>query len=277
LKNIVVIFLFLIAFCAGAGEKKLRVVSLAPSLTETIFQLGRGDWLVGRTTACKYPEAVKKIPVIGGFGSPSFEKIVASRPDVVVACFLQNPILIKKFKAMNIKLYILKTRKIEDYLMNVITLGNILDCKSAAKAEIKRVQNGLRGFEDKYKHIPTEKRAKVLLMIWDAPLMTCGNKSFLNDCISYAGGYNVAAEQNKDYFKSSLEWMIKQTPDVVMFPAMKENKFQEMKKHEGWSSLPAVKNNRFYYDIDEDLFFTPGPRILKSIAIMEKCIQEKQP
>lgn len=256
---------------SGSG-KELRVVSLSPALTEIVFQLGRGDWLVGRTTACRYPEAVKEVPAIGDFGNPLLEKLIAARPDLVLTGALMNPRLRHSFDSLGIKSASLDTKSIADYLANLVELGKLLDCEEVAAEEVARMKKGLDEFSAKYRELSQEQRPKVMIVVWDNPLMTCGSKSFLNDCINYAGGRNIAASVDADYFYCSLEWMVREKPEVIIFPAIKASRRDELKRNRTWMTLPAVVNDRFYCDIDENLFFIPGPRLLEAIAVMEQCI-----
>ena len=103
----------LLLLVSGCSQKQLnstkntsakpRIVSLAPSLTEMIFAIGAGDQLVGRTTACDWPAAAARVPVIGAFGRPSLELLAAIHPDLVIDVDLADEEMGKKISALGIK------------------------------------------------------------------------------------------------------------------------------------------------------------------------------
>jgi len=257
---------------AAEPERPLRVVSLAPSLTETVFQLGRGDWLVGRTAVCKYPAEALKIPVIGDYSIPSLEKLASAKPDIIIADNLKDPSMRDTFAALNIKFYLLPSKRIQDYTENVRKLGEILNCREAANAEIKRIENGLNDFTRRHPQNNERQTRRVLLMIWDNPLVTCGRDSFLNDYLRYAGGVNIAEKEDKAYFKCSLEWAIAANPEVIIFPGQPNSHLKTMLQTNGWSATDAAKHRRIYGKVDADSLFILGPKILDGITTLEQLI-----
>lgn len=269
------VLFFILCFSVFAGEK-ISVVSLSPSLTELVFQLGRGGRLVGRSAVCNYPEDAKKVPVVGNFGAPSMEKLITVKADVVLSSALKDRSFEKTIEGMGIKFILLPTDSIEDYYIAVEKLGNLLDCKEEAVNEITRIRNGLKCYREKTEIIPFNKRPLVYLEIWDRPLMTVGNRSFINDFIDYAGGRNIANNEEKDYFSCSAEWVIISNPDVIICPAMEKGRIADVLKRAGWSCISAVKNHRIYTDLDDDLIYRLGPRMLEGIELIYKCVFPEQ-
>ena len=269
--------LFLASIGYGGETNLSRVASLAPSLTETMFQLGCGHLLVGRSSSCKYPAAAQKVPVIGEFSIPSMEKLAEVKPDLIIADNLRDPGMAETFAALGIRYCRLPSRCLADYFRNVETLGKLLHCEDRAAAEITRVRGALAAVEQRYRDLPTEKRPKVLIVIWDDPLITCGRKSFLNDYLRLAGARNLAENENVDYFKCSLEWAVAHDPDILIFPGLKKDKLMEVVRRPGWAGLRAVKEGRVYCDLDNDLLFTLGPRIPEGLKLLENCINGKKP
>ncbi len=246
---------------------------MSPCLTELIFHLGEGDKLVGRSSACDYPEEAEKIDSVGNFGKPSLEKLITVKPDVVITSALADPAIKTSIEQFGIKFYLLSAESIEDYYKTVGILGEILNCKEKAAAEIVRIKNGLKKFQE----LNRKKNGvdfKVYLEIWDRPYMTIGKNSFINDLIEYAGGNNIAASLNEKYFSCSVEWIITSNPDIIICPAMKTGREADVKKREGWESISAVKNNRIYTDINDDLIYRLGPRVLEGIELLRNIIQK---
>jgi iron complex transport system substrate-binding protein len=254
------------------AEGEIRVVSLSPCLTETIFKLGGGDRLVGRTSACDYPRKVSEIECVGGFGKPSLEKLLSLKPTVVVASALADPAVRTTIERVGVKFVMLSTKSIDDYYATVKTLGDILGRPEAAAKEIERVRKGLA------KYAAANRKAiekgwnppRVYLEIWDKPFMTVGRRSFINDLITYAGGRNIAADRDEDYFNCSQEWIIRANPEVVICPAMKTGRIADVLGRRGWGGTAAVGNKRVYVDLNDDLIYRLGPRILEGVALLRK-------
>ena len=228
----------------GFAVKKVRIVSLAPNLTEIIFQLKRGDCLVGRTSASNYFGKAKDIPIIGDYGIPSIEQLILMKPDIVVAADIKDYSIERTIKKTGMKFYLLPTNSIEKYYDTVKTLGRLLDAEKNAAHEVARIKNGLKNCMARIKSIPEKKRPSVLWVIWDPPLMTLGKRSFLNDFIHYAGGHNIAASENKRYFNVSREWVLGCSPEVIIAPSMGNNKISQLRKQFGWKPSTDTKNTQ---------------------------------
>ena len=254
------------------AQKNLRIVSLAPNLTEIIFHLERENCLVGRSSASKYFKEAKNIPIVGDFGIPSIEQLLLAKPDIVVATALKDPSIQEIIKKAGIKFHLLPTSSIDEYYKTVKTLGDILDANINAKQEILRIKNGLKKSLSQINKISDAKRPKVFWEIWNPPLMTVGNQSFLNDFIYYAGGTNIAASKNKGYFSVSEEWVLSCSPDIIIAPSMGKNKISQMKNQLGWKSTSAAKNNKISGYLDQNLVYLLGPRMLDAIQVIHECI-----
>ncbi len=253
------------------AEDKIKVVSLSPNLTELIFHIGKGDCIVGRSSACDYPEAVKKIPVAGKFGVPSMEVIARMKPDYVISSGIKDDGVRKSIEGLGIKFLLLPNETIDEYYLAVSELGKALDCQKEAEKEIQRVRNIIMEEKKITEGIPLEKRPRIYLEVWDNPLMTVGKKSFVNDLISASGGINVAGEQDIGYLKCSREWVILTKPEVIVAPAMGKFAGAEIKKRQGWNGIPAVKNSRIYSGMDESVIYRLGPRMTEALKLFRKC------
>ena len=254
------------------AEETPRIVSLSPSLTEIIFQLNRGNCLVGRSSASNYFKKAKHIPIVGDFGAPSIEPLILTKPNIVVSTTLKNPSIQNSLKESGIKFYILPTDNIAKYYKTVRTLGKLLNAEKNANIEIARVKNGLKKCVSLFNKIPETQRLTVFWEICSTPLMTIGNKSFLNDFIYYAGGRNITSKMNKGYFNVSEEWVIKTNPNVIIAPPMGKQKIKETEQRLGWEKTSATKNHRIYGNLDKDLVYILGPRILEAIQAINSCI-----
>ena len=262
--------LFLAFFCV-AGDK--RVVSLAPSITEIIFSVGRGNLIIGRTTPDTYPEEVKKATVVGDFAKPSLEALISVKPDIVFAASLCDSAVIKSIESAGIKFVMLPSESFEEYFKALDEIGKLLDCEKEVAAETARLKKGIEKFKKSAQTLPEEKKPLVFMEIWDTPLMTAGKKSFLNDFILLAGGRNLAGDLDKGYFNCSEEWAISGAPDIIIAPSMGKNGASGIRTRKGWENIPAVKNSRIYTNMNQDIVFRLGPRLLDAIKIFRDCIK----
>ena len=249
-----------------------RVVSLSPSVTETIYQLGQGARLVGRSSACDYPEAAVKLPVAGGFGKPYLERLAALKPDYVVTTLLMEQSVRKTLEGLGVKVLVLPGKTLADYGTGVKALGDVLGCPEAAAKETERFERALSSFRAAAAKVPRDKRPKVYLEVWHRPPLTCGGQSFLNEMIECAGGVNIAAAEPRDYFTCSEEWVLKSDPDIVISPGMGISDGGRIKERRGWSQVAAVRDNRVYTGLDQGKVLRLGPRTVEGVAILKTCV-----
>lgn len=268
------IFLF-ISFGIKAANSP-RVVSLAPNLTEAIFSIDGGKYLVGRSTASNYFDPASDITVVGDFGIPSIEKLLLVKPDYVVASSLKQPSIKQTLQNMGVKLIILPTKHIEQYFNALDKLGKIMGLEKEAKKEKGRLKKGLNKFKKRNKKIPEKKKPKVFWVVSGSPLMTIGSESFINEYINYAGGKNIAKNESRGYFNISTEWVIYHSPEVIIAPNQGEKFLENLKSKSGWKDIPALKNNKVFTNLDSNLIYLLGPNMLEAIELLHNCIYNKK-
>ena len=254
--------------------KPLRVVSLSPNLTEMIALLGAEKMLVGRTSACDRPESVKSLPVVGIFGAPSMEALVAVRPALVVAEVLRNPADAEALRAFGIRVELFPAANFEDYFRNLERLGALLGRKEKAEKLIARARRKLTAWREADAGLPDRRRPKVLVAIDTAPVITAGGLSFLTSMIELAGGRNVAAGEDRGYFNCSLEQIALWNPDVILAPGLPAEKLRELEQSPAWSGLAAVKRGNVVTDFNPDWLYRLGPRNLDGVEALRERLAE---
>lgn len=265
MKLILQITVFLIALTMIGAE---RVVSLTPNLTELVFALEQEKKLVGRSSACDYPEAAKKIPIAGDFAKPSLEPLAALRPTLVISEATRGLQHATAIRNLGIKFVSLPSVSIADYLKNIASLGELLGCKENADELIKQTKKDLQQLRSTLP--PLEQRPKVIILISDSPLITVGRSSFINEMIELAGGRNVGAVREENYFTCSMEYLVEQQPDVLIMAPHMASGIKKLKQNPAWQGLPAVKNNRIHANIDPAILYRLGPRTVEGIKTMRK-------
>ena len=248
--------------------KIMRVVSLAPSLTENIFAVGAGDRLVGVTTFCNYPEAAKSIAKIGDTMNPNMESIVALKPDVVfVSTASQIEAFMKTLEANGIAVYVTNPSGLRDLYKNLEQLGIIFDSNETARGVVSKLDDREFYVRERCGTVPiadgnppVEKLVRVFVQISKEPLFTIGKNSFLNEIVSIAGGKSVTANIESAYPKLSKETASALSPDAIILSESEDNN----EPNEVFKNSPAVKNGRVY-KVNADLLSRPGPRLVDAL------------
>lgn len=267
-----ILLLFLLtAFSCGSRkrslttEKKLRCVSLVPSITEIIYAIGAEEMLFGTTNQCDFPLRAREKIKVGDFQSPDIERILALKPDIVFTTLPMHRQLIERLRELRIPVYVSHPKDIEGVFAEVESVGVILGQTEEARrlvSDLRRRLDSLPTFSDK---------PKVYVEISVAPLMSVGKGAFINDIIHRAGGQNVFEDFNAPYPVVDPELVAKANPDVILLlhPLVSAD---EIKQRVGWSSIKAVCTGRVYSGLDEDLFFRPGPRVVDGIVLLARLL-----
>ena len=252
-------------------DNPLRVVSLAPSITEIVFALGEGDRLKGVTQHCDFPADAQSLPKIGSYVHPDLERIVALKPDLCIAVRDGNPgNVVAELEALGIPVYAVDPRNLDTAVDTVLEVGQLLNATTKAqhlanemRARIERVKVRVAG---------TGRRPRVFFQIGTAPIVSAGTNTVINELIVAAGGQNLA-EGPASYPLFSREQVLALQPEVIIITAMtKEPDLEqvgaEWRQYEG---LPAVRNNRIFI-VDGDLFDRPTPRLIKGLETLAGII-----
>lgn len=233
-----------------------RIVSLAPSITETLFALGLGDRVVGVTTYCDYPPEATAKEKIGDTLRPSVEKIVALRADLVIASTAsQLEQFIRKLEDLGIAVYVSNPRKVKDVAETIERLGALTGVADRARELSDKLQNRLTEIDLKVQAAP---RPRVLIILSTEPLITAGGNTFVNDLIERAGGRSISANESAEYPQYSLETAVATRPEVIFLQA------QDARLPERLNETPAARTGRVFH-IDDNLMLRPGPRILEGV------------
>lgn len=244
-----------------------RIVSTAPSITETLFALGLGGNVVGVTENCLYPDETKNIAKVGKHLDVGSETVLALEPDMVFVLSINAP-LEQKLKTLGVNSVTLKQSTLDDFFNSVTQIGEACGVQKEAAGLNKRIADRLSDFSKKG---GTEKKKRVMVVIgrdyYDfriKDVYIAGNDGFLSEILKRTGFDNVYGGSIA-YPKIQVEGIIALNPDVIIdiiLVPMQPYQLENAKKL--WSRLPvnAAKNNEIYIKTEE--FWTiPGPRIIK--------------
>jgi|CXWL01.1.fsa_nt_gi iron complex transport system substrate-binding protein len=270
-----VLGLVLLLVSEGAAEAKVfrlgptppaevkRVVTLAPSLTETVLALGAGDTLVG---VSRFDEAkeVAKLPRVGGYNDPSLEAVLALSPQLVLAQMSPgNQSSVEQLAELGVPVIALSLTTLADAVEAIGVIGEVLGKKDAAKAletKIHSVRAETKARAQKRKHHP-----KVLFVVSFAPLVVAGPGSFIHELLEDVGAQNVAAKAVTPFPQFSLERAVKRQPELVIDAAF-SGEGRELVQN-----LPSLKKAR-WVKMDSSELWHPGPALAEGLAKLEAWV-----
>ena len=228
------------------GRPPARVVSLVPGITEILFEIGAGDAIVGRTYHSTWPPEVSGTTIVGGFFSPSLEKIEAARPELIFCSRLQKSIQ-AHFKGTSVKLVNLESDSLADTYQNIFLLGRIFRRKPQAAALVEKIEGELDLVSRKLSVIPPVKRKRVMRLMGRGMVMTPGSDSFQNELIRAAGGIAPELDKTGPVVPVTLEEWQQFNPQVVYGCGMDRATAAEFFSRPGWRDVDAVKNGQIFY------------------------------
>jgi len=259
-----IIFLSLILCACASGEAAVpeRIVCLAPSLDETLIELGLQARIVGVTSASEYLKEVQRVERVGSYVKPNIEKIIALKPDIVLAAgFTGQQPAIKKLSAVGMQVVVIDDKQgIEEIFARTKQIGEILRVPERSEALLGRMRAVIQETRRRATGLP---RPRVYVEAGRDPLFTCGKGSFIHDLIEIAGGQNIAGEINQPFPRVSSEFILSKDPEVIILPYMGRNFGKEtLKQRKGWEEISAVKTGRIYDDIGVHVITIPSPRLI---------------
>jgi len=246
-----------------------RIVSLLPSLTESICALQRCDLLVGRDRYSNWPAAVHKLPEVGGGMDPNIEAIVALRPDVVLASVSSGAIA--RLHALGVTVVALDTKTHADVRRVLKLLGTMLALSPAQGAE--RVWGEIEAAMTAAAQAlpPSARGVRVYFETSPGPWVAAP-ASFIGQTLARLGVGNAAPADAGPFPRLSPEFVLRAQPDVLMLINPQAPAAQ---LYPGWQHLAAVQQGRVcaFRDPDADVLVRPGPRMGEAARIMAECLR----
>jgi iron complex transport system substrate-binding protein len=242
-----------------------RIVSLAPSLTETVYALGLQDRLVGDTDYCDYPPDAQKKPKVGGAINPNLEQIASLRPDLVLVTKDINRLeTVRALDTLGIPSYSLgAAHSVDGIISSTERLADVLGASHAGKIVGDNLHDRLATLQTKLSSVPP---VHVLFIVWTEPLISAGKDTFIADALRKSGAVSIV-DSTQDWPQVSLEEVVHLQPDYLVFAASHSEAaardFEALASRPGWHLLDAVRNRR--YAVISDAVNRPAPRIVSAI------------
>lgn len=248
-----------------------RVVSLAPNITEIIYDLNCEDRLKGVTSYSDFPKAAQQLPKVGTYVYLDLEKIVSLKPDLCIGIKDGNPkAIVMRLEALGIPVYAVNPRSLKTIASTVLEIGELLQATQRAKQLVAKMQSRI----DHVAKIAAtaDYQPRVFFQIGISPIVSAGSDTFIHELIVTAGGKNLA-EDYMSYPRFSTEEVVVVSPDIIIITSMaREKVFDKVKaKWSQWPNIPAVKNDRIFL-VDSNLFDRPTPRLINGLDTLARLI-----
>jgi iron complex transport system substrate-binding protein len=250
-----------------------QVVSLAPSITETLFAIDAGDQVAGVTDYCNYPPKAKTKHRVGGVINPSIETIISLKPDLIIVSMEGN--VREDFNTLvdlGVPVFVTNPRTFEGIHKSIRDIGAL----TGRREQAARLVWSMRKREDSIKAFSKEEKKKTLCIVSLQPLIVVGSKTFLSELLDLAGARNVAGSMPSTYPAISREAVIKQNPEVIIVMSDAVSNTEDLVSHyPEWKQLDAVRDARVFR-IDSDLVSRPGPRAIDALATLFHLLHGEQ-
>ena len=220
-----------------------KIVSLAPSVTETLFALGFGARLVGVTTYCDYPPEARQLPKIGGFMNPSLEATFAKHPDVVIGVAgATDPLTAREMERLGLKVNLISLANLTEIFGSIRDLAALLGDRDAEKM-VSRITSQIRNVEKK---VEPATRRTVLVVVGTHPVIAVGGRNFIDELITLAGGANIASNGAQPWLNLPDEYVVAKAPQVIIEAGMGSERGNSTRRWDDLKSIPAVRDKRIY-------------------------------
>lgn len=271
----------LIAATACLLQAQQRIVSTAPSFTETLFALGAGQRVAAVSTYCHYPPEADKLPRIGTYLTPNIEAIARLRPDLVLV-HAEQAQQNAQMQRLGLKILALRNTTLADTMQSIHLTGEAIGATAQAKTLEQQIKARFAAIEKASQGKP---RRTLLFIVGRTPgrlegMIAVGKGSYLNELIRIAGGRNVLDDSPVAYPHLSMEGILRLNPDVIVDMGDMSVTESVTKAHidavrKLWDTqrtkVRAVRENRLY-PVAADIFVVPGPRVADAAEAFQRML-----
>ena len=245
-----------------------RIVSLLPSLTESVCALGGCTKLVGTDQYSNWPASVLKLPKLGSLDDAQIERIVGLKPDLVLAATSAR--VIDRLESLGVKVMVLESRNHADVKRSLNLLARALGTPNEADMVWAQIEADIKSAAAK---LPQALRGQRVYFEVDATPYAASASSFIGETLSRLGMGNAVPEALGSFPKLSPEFVVRAQPDVIMATA---RSVADMPKRPGWSALHALKLRRACGFAPEryELLIRPGPRMGEAALVLADCLAQ---
>lgn len=222
-----------------------RIIAMAPHAVENVFSAGAGDKLVGVVDYSNYPEAASKLPVVVGYQSINFEKIIELEPDLIIAWESGNShAAVSRLRELGFTVYMDEPKSVGDIAKSLKDIGVLADTSEVAIPVAERFLRDFGRITTKYSQ---SQSVSVFYQVWNSPLQTINGEHVITSAIEACGGQNIYAEEFAVAPVINIESVLERDPQAIIAGGMGEGRPAWLDEWLQWPTLNAAKNNHLFH------------------------------
>ncbi|EPL15398.1 cobalamin-binding protein [Pseudomonas sp. CF161] len=223
-----------------------RVVSLAPSLSEIVVELGAADLLVGVLDAGERPPALQHLPSVGRYGQLDMERLLSLKPDLLLLWpGSVGPAQRDQLARLGIPTYVAEPHDFQQLIAQIAEIGERLGRPLAGRERAAQLSAQLAGLRRRYHREPP---LPVFYQVWDQPLYTVGGQQIISDALSVCGARNVFADLSLPAPQVSIESVLQRNPQAILATTQ-----SQLDSWKAWPQIAAVAQGRLLLVLDKGL------------------------
>lgn len=248
-----------------------RIVTLLPSLAETVCALGKCQLLVGTDNYADWPSSVKQLPKLGGLYDASVEAIVKLKPDVVLAG--KSSRIINRLESLGIKVVAIEPQSLADVQRSMRTVAHVLQLPQPDEAVDRLWQQALQSIASAAQKIPASTQGASFYFEASTGGYAAGEASFIGGVMQRLGLRNIVGVSMGAFPQINPEFVVRASPQWLF---LAEPSAVALHKRPGWSAMPAVKAGRVcaFSPAQGHMLVRPGPRIGEAADVLVACLQK---
>jgi iron complex transport system substrate-binding protein len=261
-----------------------RIISIAPSVTPTLYEIGVGDKVVGVTQYDNYPYNFSawfeagNMTCVGGFSTPNMEAIASLQPDLIFSTNI-NDEYISNMRELGYKVIVTDPASIEGIYQTIFLIGKATGAEDNAIGLVNTLRGEISDIQATIAVASIAEKPTVYYEVYyyTSGIRSAGSTSWINDVITTAGGINIFANEIDEYPRTSSEVVVQRNPSVILLPTNMGTgtpfygSVNDVKARPGWSTIDAVKNDRIYV-IAEDVFNEPGLKVADQVKAVASSL-----
>ena len=246
-----------------------RIVAMSPHVTELLFAAGGGERIGGAVTYSDYPEAAKKIPRIGTNRQIDMERVIAMKPDLIVAWMHgSSERQIDTLRQLGIPIFHSEPLKLDGIADNVQRLGQLLGTENVAQPAAAQIRAQFAALTKQYASRPP---VRMFYQVWDKPLYTLSGGSIVTDAMRVCSGVNIFADLKVTAPVVSIEGVLQADPEAIFGTAEKDYGGVTLWKQ--YTTMKAVRNGNLF-TLDGELLNRAGPRMVDGTRAMCEMLEQ---
>jgi iron complex transport system substrate-binding protein len=243
-----------------------RIVSLLPSLTESVCVLGACGRLVATDRWSNWPESVRRLPKLGGLDDANLELILAQRPDLVLLSSSNR--LAARLRALGLTVAELDAEDLPQVQRLLTKVAALLGVPQQAAVQWQVIESDIRKAQAM---VPAAARGTRVYFEVSSALYAAGESSYIGQLLTRLGAVNVVSAQWGPFPKLNPEFVVRAQPDLIMLSATEA---EGLVRRPGWSQMKAVQRGRICAmpPVDYDVLSRPGPRLGAAAQVLARCL-----